>query len=64
MFQDEVRIDLADHRGNTPLKLAKGRKYKSLVEYLQQQQDKNVMSACNVKYVVVLHLLIQRVDHK
>jgi len=50
--QDEVRIDLADHRGNTPLKLAKGRKYKSLVEYLQQQQDKNVMSACNVKTIL------------
>ena len=50
-----MKVDLADHRGNTPLKLAKGRKYKSIVEYLQQQQDKkkNVMPACNVKYVII-----------
>nr|XP_026696424.1 probable protein S-acyltransferase 23 isoform X1 [Ciona intestinalis] len=33
--QDGVDINLEDHNGNTPLKLAKGRKYKEILSYFE-----------------------------
>jgi len=39
--QDGVDIEACDHNNNTALMLAKGRKHKSIIEYLQRLQDKS-----------------------
>jgi len=38
--QDGADIYLEDHNGNTPVKLAKGRKYKDLIEYFDSSKSK------------------------
>lgn len=35
--QDGVNITFEDHNGNTPLKLAKGRKHKAIIDYLENR---------------------------